>query len=360
MNHQATEGGITNLTMHLLAALNGVVINRYSYDANGDSTLIKKIEVPIRYGYKLRQLEESISVNGTIKFPIIAVSMKSISIDTDRNASKNRDRINQNEWDGSDDFPSYRAPTPVKLTYAVEFATTKHSDYDQIASHYISALNPYISISWKHPFSDEELISKVEWDGTQTQNFPNKLAAEDKARYDGSFNLTLNGWIFKDEVSTVGSINCIEFNIDMVRLNEDVNIVGEREYGDSLMEYGAPDIIEIVPECIEAGKYVTLYGNNLIDVDAIYALPLSGSNFPTSSWNPFCLSQSLSASCPEFRGYQIPEYTVLDNNAVSFLIPTTLSSSEMDIMVTNRHSGCYKLSEAALSGDCIQSFLETF
>lgn len=355
MNHQASQGEIENLTAHLMAALDDVVINRYTYGADGLKTGIeKKLKIPIIYGHKTRQLGEAINIKGHIRLPAISVSLNGISLDQDKNTNKNRDLLNT-KWDGVDGYASYKYPTPVKLSYNVKIVTKDHPDFDQIVSHYISVFNPYIQVSWKHPFAKEKLISKVLWDGNVGMEFPENLAADQKARFIGNLNFTVEGHIFRDNVGTVGTIDCLDVNIRPLTLD---GTLGE-EITESFTLKAKPEFLEVIPECVKAGKYITLYGNNLSDIEGIYALPLNGDTFPTSSFNPFCFSENLSASCPEFEGYQFPTYDVLDTNTIAVKIPESLSGKNIDLMVTNRHAGCIKLSEANLSGDdCHQKFVE--
>lgn len=354
MQHQSSNDEITTITKHLLQALNGVVINRYERDNKGNKTLNGKIRVPIKYGYKTRQLEESISINGAVKLPIITVSPTGVNLDLNRNTSKQHDR-NVKEWIGEDGIPRYYMPTPIKISYDVAFVTKLPSDFYQILQHYIAAFNPYIQVSWMHPYEKKKMISKITSAGNFAFDFPQNLPSDQKSVYRGSFSVEVEGWIFRDMKDSTGTINCITFNITTFNDKDDIFI--EEESSDTFTINAAPSILEIEPECVEAGKYITLYGNNLAYVDAVFALPLSGGgNILTSSYEPFFLSENLSGDNTEFEGYMFEDYNVLDNNAIAVKIPEEWEAAHVDFLVTNRHSGYSILSEST-SGDCHQPFL---
>lgn len=354
MNHQATNNEITNLTMHLMSALNGVVVNRYIYDNGRIGGIDKKIKVPLKFGGKTRQLEEAININGHVKLPIISVFMNGFNVDLNRNSAKNRNR-SVTDWNGTDGYPTYNSPTPVTINYTVKIVTTKKSDFEQIISHYTSVFNPDIMISWKHPFSDEKLISKVLWDGNFAIEYPENLPATEKARNIGTMNLTLQGWIFRDNVTNVGTINCIEFNINTI--SEKNNIFVSEQVDDTFTIHASPEILEVSHKCIDTGRYLNVYGNNLSDIDAIFALPLSGSDFDMKTYEPFFMSETLSGEYPPFDGYMFETFDVLDTHAIAVKIPEELSSSFIDLLVFNRHSGYSKLSESLVGENCYQPYV---
>ena len=359
MEHQASNDEISNLTLHLMAALNGVIINRYEYDTDGSKkSIMKKLSVPIKFGGKTRQLEESINIKGHVKLPIISVYMDGFSLDLDKNSAKNRERT-VGGWDGTDNYKTYKYPTPVKISYTVKIVTTKKSDFDQIISHYTSAFNPDIMVSWKHPYEDEKIISKVLWNGNVGIDFPTDLPSTNKARNIGTMNLTLEGWIFRDERNEVSPLNCIEFNINTI--SEQDGVFVSEQADDTFVLSAAPEIQEIVPECIKAGKYVTLYGKNLGEINAIFALQVNGNGLVTENYEPFCASEKYAEECPAFDGYMFETFDVLDTNTIAVQIPEEFAGNDIDFLVISQHGGCSKLSSATEpESECHQPFLKVF
>jgi hypothetical protein len=359
MEHQASNDEITNLTLHLMAALNGVVINRYDYNTNGSrGDIIKKIKVPIKFGGKTRQLEETINIKGHVKLPIVSVFMNGFNLDLDKNSAKNRERT-VGGWDGTDNYKTYKYPTPVKISYTVKIVTTKKSDFDQIISHYTTAFNPDIMVSWKHPFENDKIVSKVLWDGNVNIDFPTDLPSTQKARNIGTMNLTLEGWVFRDEQNEVSPLNCIEFNINTI--SEQGGVFVAEQVDDTFTLTAKPEIQEIVPDCIKAGKYVTLYGNNLSDITAIFALQVNGNGLVTQNYDPFFASEKFAEDCPAFDGYMFETFDVLNTNTIAVQIPEEFEGNDIDFLVINRHGGCSKLSTATeVDSECHQPFLKVF
>ena len=216
MQHTSDNAEITHLKMHLLSALNGCVINRYLYNDNGTrGELSQRVEVPIKYGHKTRQIHEAIQVSGHITLPIISVSLGGISIDTNRNESKNHELFNH-EYVTEEGIRRYLRPTPINLSFNIKIATKTGSDFEAIIAHYLSVFNPYIQVSWREPHSNKEIISKVEWDGSVGLEFPDSVASTEKIRYIGNMSVNMEGWIFRDVANPAEIIRCISYDIDVI------------------------------------------------------------------------------------------------------------------------------------------------
>lgn len=345
MKVKPSNRDISVLTSHIIAALNDVTVCRYAYNKGQRSKdPIKRIRVPLTIGHKTRQLAETIQVNGQIRLPVISITMTGFSLDPSRNTSKKMSMID-GRWDGTDGYMQHRKPTPVNINYNVSIMTTKGSDLEEILLHYMSVFNPSIQVSWMNPLVPERLISKITWDGSATPNFPIDTGSEEKIRYQTDMGFTLEGWVFPENQDNLESVKCIDFNVgllDGVEYCGDVidNITLDSSFKESIK----PEVRSVEPYCIEAGKFVTVYGKNLSEIEGIYLQNTLSSDIPVSSYNPFCFSESLSAECPEFEGYAL-DYTILDFNTLSVKIPEGLEG-ELDLIVTNRHGGCSKLSDS--------------
>jgi hypothetical protein len=224
----------------------------------------------------------------------------------------------------------------------------KASDLDKILLHYLAVLNPYIQVSWKNPANPkEELITKVTWDGSSSFESPEQPGDSEKIRYIATMGLTVESWAFRKDEERVGQICGIQFNTHI--LDECVCdlILADDDQNEGFIVDACPVVHNVEPHCVDAGKFVNVYGRNLSQIESIYALPLSGADIPLSSWEPFCFSESLSGSCPSFSGYVFDEYKVLDHNTISVKVPEDwVEDTCFDLLVTNRYCGCSKLSDS--------------
>lgn len=349
MNHKPSNGEISHIKSHLLAALNGVAINRYHYDEKGQrSGIAQTIRVPLKYGHKTRQIHEAIQINGNIVLPIMAVTMSGVSIDNERNEAK-KQRVYDFEYTGADGIKRYVKPTPVNLNFNVSIVTTKGSDMEEIIAHYLSVFNPYIYISWKHPFSNKELRSKVMWDGNLSTSYPTDTDSASKIRYICDLGFTVESWIFREQAHSMGVIKEIKYTLNIEQ--------GLDCYYDSSDGYvfqdegsikGQPSIIGITPTCAEVGDYIIVDGLNLDHVDGVFFQGANGSNIPVSSWDPFLFSD-LSATVPPFDAYVLDEWSSVDANRMVIKIPQELSASQLDLGLINRFCGISMASDT-LSG----------
>ena len=349
MQHKPTNSEIYTITLHLLAALNNVTICRHALDRGRRTGEEQRLRVPLTWSQKTRQYLESVQINGQYKLPAITVGLTGVSHDPSRNMSRNDD-IHDNRWSGEDGFSCVRRPTPVTVSYALNAFSTKPDDLMQIIEHYTSVFNPDITVSWMNPIWPEELHSVVTWDGSWVWNAPQDVASDDDQIFSISTSFTMTSWIFRERKDNILPLNKVTFNLGLV---EDCQcfLDGEDEAtpAESFTESIVPEIFEVEPECVKAGRFVTIYGKNLSQIEGIY---LQGDNIPTSSFEPFCFSESLSSQCPEFEAYEVPEYNVLDADNISIQIPEDFSDTELDILVTHRGAGCVKLSDSNECGDC--------
>lgn len=332
-----------------MAALNGVTVCDYAYDENGRRSKepIGRRKVPLTLGHKTRQLAEAIQVNGHTRIPVIAVTMTSFALDTTRNESKLHVHLDS-RWDGTDGYMCYQQPTPVNIGYNVSILTAKGSEMEEIMLHYMSVFNPEIQVSWMNPLVPEELVSRITWDGTANPDFPIETNSDEKIRYKTDMSFTLKGWVFGERKKNVESLNKIEFNVGLLSGCDCGTITDDMCLDRTFIESVETDIHTIEPECVDGGNYVTIYGKNLSEIEGVYLQNLSGSDIPTSSFEPFCFSESLSADCPAFEGYPL-DYSVLDYNTITIKTPD-VEDQIVDILVTNRHGGCSKLSESKFCG----------
>jgi hypothetical protein len=344
MNHQPSNGEITHVKLHLLSALNGVKINRYNYTDKGKrDTIAQTIAVPLKYGHKTRQIHEAIQINGQIQLPVISVTMSGMSLNVNRNEGK-RETMYSEQYTGEDGLIKYYKPTPIDVNFNIKIVTTKGSDMEEIIAHYLSVFNPYIYISWKEPYTGKEIRSKVTWDGNFSTTYPQDTSSEDKIRYIADMGMTVESWIFREQPNRDGVIKKIVYNIG---IDQDLNChfdddSSEMVVADTYTINGLPTIKGFKPPCVSGGKSVIVDGSIFEDLDGVFLTPCDGYSIPTSAWNPFCLSETLSAEFPEFQAYVLEDWQVIDDTQMIITIPDELSAANVEIGVVNRHCGIFK------------------
>ena len=353
MDHKPSNSEITHIMTHLLSALNGVKINRYTYNERGQRTGISQIvKVPLKYGNKTRQIHEAIEVNGHISLPIIAVSMNGISLDNNRNEGK-KDSVYDMEYTGDDGITKYVKPTPINIEFNVTMASTKGSDMEEMIAHYISVFNPYIYISWKNPFTDEEIRSKVTWSGSVSTNYPTETDSNSDIRYICDFGVTIEGWMFRERAKSEGKIKVIKYTLAMEKELQNLINFDETSYPiDKFLLSGIPDIHKITPSCVEPNKSIIVDGENFNHIHGIFFTALSGSTIPTQSWTPFLVNKSLSATYPPFDAYMLEEWQVIDDNRLIINIPESLSGSEVELGLINNDCGIVKSMDLLSGSGC--------
>lgn len=361
MNHQPSNGEITHVKLHLLSALNGVKINRYNYTDKGKrDTIAQTIAVPLKYGHKTRQIHEAIQINGQIQLPVISVTMSGMSLNVNRNEAK-RETMYSKQYTGEDGLVKYYKPTPIDVNFNVKIVTTKGSDMEEIIAHYLSVFNPYIYISWKEPFTGEEIRSKVTWDGNFSTTYPSETSSEDKIRYIADMGMTVESWIFREESNREGIVKKIVYNIG-IDPNLNCHFEGDSSEfvaADTYTIDGLPTIKGFKPLCVEGGQGVIVDGSIFEDLDGVFLTPCDGYSIPTSAWNPFCLSETLSAEFPEFQAYVLEDWQVIDDTQMIIVIPDELSAAKVEIGVLNRHCGIFKTGDVVegcgtLSLSCLE------
>ena len=194
---QPYQAEISTVIMHTLAALDDVRIDRIIRDSNGKQTGIeKKLDVPIKYSQKTRTLAELVQVNGQHSFPAMALSLNGVGRDPERLRNKdNQHQIKSIDPDGG--YTTIHEPVPIVLNMTLDIVAVYEEDLHQILNNFIAYFNPYITISWKEPFSGQELKTKVVWDGSASYEATTPLPSDIKDVYRSSLPLRVESWIFR-------------------------------------------------------------------------------------------------------------------------------------------------------------------
>tara|TARA_R110000787_G_scaffold114620_3_gene224362 strand:+ start:3829 stop:4530 length:702 start_codon:yes stop_codon:yes gene_type:complete len=187
-----------------VAAFNDVVITRFNNGrSEGD-----KIHAQFTYAPKQRVLHDLVNKSKHIRLPVISVIKTSVNRDVNRVFNKGYGMyFNKGATEQFPALTSYRIsqPVPVNIGLQMTIMTRYGMDMDQIISNFLPYNNPYIIISWKVPggfiseqddTNDQEIRTKVLWDGSIPITYPTDLTPDHPARIVATTNFTVEGWLF--------------------------------------------------------------------------------------------------------------------------------------------------------------------
>ena len=355
---------IKNLIIQFMAAFNDVAIKRYNADRQTDG---KEIGVGFMYAPRQRVIEDIINKSKQIPLPTISVSIASISRDPERVFNKIEGYIIDTAIN-EDTKRKIPQPVPVNITINMSVIARYQQDIEQIISNFVPYCDPYITVSWKLPTTENttyehEMRTIIEWGGSLNIQYPIELSNNQQARVTCDTTFTIKGWLFKQIDTTVGKIYNINTNIYPSQLGEECLIYKDNsdvaEIFDTntleaslLIQRGKPTLknIDIPVYYINSTSYFNkntlynLYGKDFFNIQNVYLSSNNNILTGTSLFNLFSASSSLSAIYPSFSGVEINTYTVNSLNNITFTIPQQLTrTGNIDIIVKNE-AGYSKLS----------------
>ena len=234
---------------------------------------------------------------------------------------------------------------------------TRYSrDLDQILTCLFVNLFPYMMISYQHPYINHEVRSKVEWNGNISLQYPIDITATQPYRIIADTSFTVQGWFFKNSYNDSGIIHNIPISFTAVSAlfdNYDYMHSLESDITSDYLEVsGRPFIHSVAPYQVmpfDSGKTISIHGNMF---DYLSGITLSGTSgvFEASSYqtfNPYISTHRLSSIYPAFTAIST-EYTVVDNNNVTLVLPQINTSGFFDIIGYGM-AGIGKLTEDAIA-----------
>ena len=206
---------IKDIMKQFVSAFNSIIINRY----NKDRAVQDRIQANFIYAPKERVIHDLVNKNQHIKLPVVAVSMNSVSRDSERVFNKIPGFYVSKAPSvsgGSIDTNFFPTPIPVNISVSMDILTRFQTDMDQILSNFVPYNNPYIIISWKVPssqnlVSDLEIRSEVLWSGDVSLSYPKEVSGTMPYRIEANTSFTIKGWLFrKNSDSNVANIFTID------------------------------------------------------------------------------------------------------------------------------------------------------
>lgn len=333
---------VKDLITQFLAAFDDIIIKRYNQ--NREPTEI--IEVRYVLAPKQRVMYDIVNKAQNLTLPVVAVNVTSISRDEKRVFNK-LDYLHN--FSNETSSASVKMPVPINISISMSILARYMEDMDQILANFIPYNNPYIILAWKEPSSTSEIVeirSEVLWDGNISLTPPVDTTYSDKFRIVADTTFVIKGWLFKNKNEIAAPIYYIDTNY-------------------------------IIPNRYDLMSYNTLSGNTTIETQSLSAFPTitnlfyntTGSHLPMLSsqnvvnkaiknfivygdnynfTNYILLSSNTPSLIPNITSVNTAKmgtvsgtllssdkYTVLNNNTISFYIPTLSGTGDLDVIVTN-------------------------
>lgn len=200
---------IKDLITQFIGALDECVIKRY----NEDKEVKAQLNVKYVYAPKTRTIHWLVNKQQHITLPVVSCWITSIERDESRVFNKIDGPI---YIDSSND--KLLQPVPINISVGVSLLAKYQNDMDQMICNFASYTDPYIAISWKHPYIDREIRSEVLWNGDLKYDYPIDIQPNQSYRIGVDTSFTIKGWLFKKAGSPVGEI--LEVIVDFIGVDD--------------------------------------------------------------------------------------------------------------------------------------------
>ena len=343
---------IKNLIVQFMGAFNDIAIKRFDKDRASDG---EYIGVGFQYSPKQRVINDLITASRAIPLPAISINISSIARDPERVFNKLAGHIlsTSSKEDTSRLIPQ---PVPINININMSIIARYQADIEQIISNFVPYCDPYITVSWKIPTTENttyerEIRTIIEWGGTLNMQYPIELAANQLARVTCDTTFTIKGWLFKQIDTAYNKIFDIDVNYIPTDLSSSCyiyNNTNSSNTDDSISLYpelytvsGKPQLKNIdniyyfIDKTSDTFVY-TLYGKSLINITDFY-LKSDNTIFKGGvTLDPF-LGTKLQNKYPSFYGVKLNTYKILTENCIEFTIPKDIihTTGIFDIVVKN-------------------------
>lgn len=346
---------IKTLIAQFCDAFNDVIIKRY----NNNREEQDKIHVNFYYGPKNRVLHDLVNKAQHIKIPIIAVHMSGISRDENRVFNKLEGPYYTNSPLASG-YENLWQPVPVNITVNMSIITRFQEDLDQIVTNFVPYCDPYITVSWRMPYTDLEMRSIIQWSGDISLNPPIDISHDTAYRWTADTTFTIAGWLFKLASDPIGKIYKIDSSFTAVdQIFDDFYLMKSKETEDNTDVF----IISARPQITQADPWITtpcrfpeitiqgymfdyatnIYLTNVFPVTTINGIvsslqTLDGYPFADINYyDPVSGSKKLSAYYPGFSGIEVPsaDWRIESPHLITMTMPSALSGGYAEIIISN-------------------------
>lgn len=306
---------IRTMIGHFTSAFNDIVIKRF----DNSGTPQDSIQVAYTYGPKQRVFYDLVQKKTNIRLPLVNVYLGGITRSAERVANKIASLAYNSNTQASH-FVNVAAPVPVALNIQMTIVTKYQRDMEQILTNFIPYTDPYITISWNHPLTNQEIQSKITWSGDAPIKSPDQLDGTTPYQWSCDTNFTMDGWLFKSDQTPIGKIfyiNSTYTAVPEIFCHIEDNEAFVSSYNTDTFTISAKPIPMMVDkQCIRADEATTLtiYGKMFNRITGVYLVPISGVTIPSvSAQTVFNAASSLSAMtsvCSAMTAYAVPDFMV--------------------------------------------------
>lgn len=354
---------IKDVMTQFVGAFNDIIINRHDRERDVRS----KIQVRYVYAPKQRVVHDLTNKARHLTLPVVAVNIGGISRDVERVFNKIEGSFFPGAPIGDQQLSpkSYHVPQPVPIDVTVNMSILARyqTDVEQIISNFVPYSDPYIVISWKMPetatYKEQEIRSEVMWSGDLSMNYPDQLSSTEPYRLSCDTTFTIKTWLFKKFPDP--SNNIVKITTTMTPESgplEDINTgktgrevngsqpntfsfslpfyddLTERSYVES---FGPPlTAAPFITHVFDSKLTTEVLGYNFSETTSVYLSSTTLNQLSGQHVDVYPNQQNthLNTLYPAFTGVPV-EYSVTNDNKLSFNKPVSADSEEVDIIITN-------------------------
>ena len=332
-------------------ALNDIIIRRY--DNNSKTAYTDQIHVNFRYGPKTRTLSDLVNKNAHIQLPVISYFQTGVK----RDPSRVFNNIQGSYYNISPTLSGYehlRQPLPVDIGIGVSIIARFQQDIDQILDNFLVWFDPYIVVSYEIPYFPHEVRASIFWNENVSFEYPLDIAAEAPYRIIANTNFEIKGWLYKPEPPPTSKIyRIVTTFISVSDIYQDyyTNLAMTTSANSEVFMISArPHVTKVIPYLTIPNQIheFTVLGDMFQFTSGVYIIPSYGV-YPDnmiSFCNPLSGNHKLSASYPGFSGISIANWTIENEKAITFIMPSAIGYGVADILIQNE-AGYGKISQDA-------------
>lgn len=330
---------LLTMTNQLLNSISDIFVSRFDVNKN----IRDQIKVRVLYAPKERVLSDLLNRDQTLTLPAVSVQIAGVSRDPERVTNK----LLGSYYNPRDKRKNYyeKTPLPVDVRYTISVMTRYQEDMDQIITSMIPYINPYLVVSWRTPRrTDQEIRSRVFWDGNVNVTYPVELTNSTAARVVADLSFTLKGWIFQVGPFESEPIYKIKTTFNSTPIIDEKFLLDSTKTPVRLPDseqfiYSVPPTPKFVypyfAKVLEPNKY-TIIGSGFQKASNVY---LSGNPVQSQSitYDLFSDIPKLSANNPPFFAVQLPlsSWSYDEDSSIVFNIPPLSCHGLLDIIIEN-------------------------
>ena len=179
---------IQNSTAQILDVFDNIVIKRQN-----ENGTMSSIRVPCVLGGRSRVLKSLENRNKTMKLPLMAITMKSISRDPSRVFATHDGLF----FGGGTNAWIHNTPIPVNIEFEMNIISKYIEDNDQLISNWCVWFSPDIFVTMPNPvYPLKKLKCQLLWNGNVSISYPSEITEDQPARIVSKTSFTFKTYLF--------------------------------------------------------------------------------------------------------------------------------------------------------------------